>query len=869
MTKARILANLISDNAELADGQISVAEVVGAAPLASPSFTGNITVSGNVDGRDIAADGTKLDGVEASADVTDATNVTAAGALMDSELTNIAAIKALNQGVATTDEVAFDNTTQNAIAKDISDTAVDVFVYDTSKDSDGGAWRKRTQHTSWYNEAASATRGSRKEFPAVAVIVAESTQLTIYDGDDPDLPMWRVFNRDTSTPTANNAWYRDASSFVVSSVAMKNGSLIFGVTVSSGTSNTTAGLLTADFIGDELRRKSSASANSVRGVPVAESNNNPVLQMVTSDPLISTIINDVAMTVLPNAPIDAATGLPVPTIAVATDSGVSVIKDDLTVVDSGDTNNFSVIKFSPNGTLIGMHSAGHRLRLFNDYNADGFTNTSFATNDVSGPQNALSPKTNDDGVDGVLYDNGFDWGFISGLTQMKLDDAAPTTQSMLSQATSTYATGYQVGDIKLATLSDTDTTNVTGSELVTNGTFASNTTGWTDYTSSFMTLSHVSGVARLTHANNWSGWYGIGQDITTVVGKTYVASYDVTESDSGNMQGSHFYLGEDTVLWGASGTYEKSGTITGTFVATSTTTNIRTGHGGVGVGSGDYYTIDNFSVRLAEEDRSLNGNGVQVFGTVIKSAVATGADLVGYSGFGNGNYLKQPYNSDLDFGTGTFSITTWAKIPAINSFSPTLVDRHVLNQARILLYAETGNQLPRIYIAHTNGSTSTYVTGPTAIDDGQWHCWHANRRGSGQLELWIDGVKVAYGGVGVDSISVSTNGPTIIGNDYTGGGTGYMNGDMALTRISATVPSPEQIAKIYEDEKHLFQEGAQATLYGSSDAVTALAYDDTTELLHVGTSAGRSVFQGLRRVDNTTDAVGAAISASNGLVAED
>ena len=39
------------------------------------------------------------------------------------------------------------------------------------------------------------------------------------------------------------------------------------------------------------------------------------------------------MTVLPNAPIDDATGLPVPTIAVATDGGVSVIKDDGTVVD--------------------------------------------------------------------------------------------------------------------------------------------------------------------------------------------------------------------------------------------------------------------------------------------------------------------------------------------------------------------------------------------------------------------------------------------------------------------------------------------------------------------------------------------------------
>lgn len=55
----------------------------------------------------------KLDGVEASADVTDATNVTAAGALMDSELTAIASVKALNQGVATTDSPAFTNLTLN------------------------------------------------------------------------------------------------------------------------------------------------------------------------------------------------------------------------------------------------------------------------------------------------------------------------------------------------------------------------------------------------------------------------------------------------------------------------------------------------------------------------------------------------------------------------------------------------------------------------------------------------------------------------------------------------------------------------------------------------------------------------------------
>ena len=60
------------------------------------SVTGNITVTGTVDGRDVATDGTKLDGIETSADVTDTANVTAAGALMDSEVTNLAQVKAFD-----------------------------------------------------------------------------------------------------------------------------------------------------------------------------------------------------------------------------------------------------------------------------------------------------------------------------------------------------------------------------------------------------------------------------------------------------------------------------------------------------------------------------------------------------------------------------------------------------------------------------------------------------------------------------------------------------------------------------------------------------------------------------------------------------
>lgn len=67
---------------------------------------GNITTNGTVDGRDIAADGTKLDGVEALADVTDETNVLAAldGATI-ANVTPASGDKVLVQDVSDTDNL--------------------------------------------------------------------------------------------------------------------------------------------------------------------------------------------------------------------------------------------------------------------------------------------------------------------------------------------------------------------------------------------------------------------------------------------------------------------------------------------------------------------------------------------------------------------------------------------------------------------------------------------------------------------------------------------------------------------------------------------------------------------------------------------
>jgi len=89
-------------------------------PAQALHVVGNIAVSGTVDGRDVLADGTKLDLIEANADVTDTANVTAAGALMDSEVTNLAQVKAFDSSDYAT--AAQGSTADSALQNLIEDT---------------------------------------------------------------------------------------------------------------------------------------------------------------------------------------------------------------------------------------------------------------------------------------------------------------------------------------------------------------------------------------------------------------------------------------------------------------------------------------------------------------------------------------------------------------------------------------------------------------------------------------------------------------------------------------------------------------------------------------------------------------------------
>ena len=143
-----------------------------------------------------------------------------------------------------------------------------------------------------------------------------------------------------------------------------------------------------------------------------------------------------------------------------------------------------------------------------------------------------------------------------------------------------------------------------------------------------------------------------------------------------------------------------------------------------------------------------------------------------------------------------------------------------------------------------------------------------NYTGGNTCSVYVNGVLNKSGTLNYD-IDDTSHGLNI-GARNTGGTYAHAadGTKLALVRISKGAPTADQVKKIYNDEKCLFNENAKCTLYGTSDVVTAIGKDDVTDTLHVGTSSGRSEFRGLNRINNTTTAVTTAISASDGLVAE-
>ena len=778
----------------------------------------------------------------------------------------------------------------SAIDAIIDATAQDIFVYDTSDDTDGGAWRKRVQHTSWYKENLNTEiRGSRRDFPAVAICVlygnstpaeGQTPDMIIYDGDDPDFPMWMEFRFAISGSGSTNT-----------SISACNGKIVFG--------RTNNGILLIDMIIDRMTIYNHVHRHRYYDIFPSRlgrtaTRTNIVDLSVTGYSLPSEYINDVDIAVLPGktSNIDES-GLPVPHIAVAHNSGVSIMKprsngDDFQVVDL--THSWAkafFVKFTSDGRLLyqnGNANTQGQMRLTSVPDSDDAVGSG---DEITGVRLLGGTQSYAGGTRPYLFDytsgkymahhvEGKRYALSGGkrFVQLYLEES-DITSSMVTYIDQTKNTGWMPGDTKTA-ISDSVSGLAEGYEKITNGDFSNGTTGWTAMGNG-ASISESGGQLTVTSSTSqiWNGGY---QGLSNLIpGKAYVGYATIVSSTNwGSINisagaGSAFKYGSYS-SWNGGSTFPMQASFE--FTATNTTATLQIDN--LNTSSGTVTVVDNVELRLAEADATVNARSPSIYGTLRKTKVAPGADLVGWSGFEDGsnrfgaNCMRSLHTVDYGNVNATIAIMGWQRISDMSNYSymGSIFDsgHNRIVGLSINSSASGGSVgIPYLY-DNVNGGLNADIR----VDDGDWHFIVAVLDGTSK-KIYIDGkLRVTYS---VTGLNLSTVDQTNVGH-YTSNGTLVQyshKGEISNVRFSKTIPTAEQVAYMYHDERPMYKDNAKSTLRGDSiEAVATLDVDRSSDTIVLGTpTQGGSAFQGLTRVDDWIENSTSSTSITNGLRVEE
>ena len=239
-----------------------------------------------------------------------------------------------------------------------------------------------------------------------------------------------------------------------------------------------------------------------------------------------------------------------------------------------------------------------------------------------------------------------------------------------------------------------ETDDINGFEKINNHDFTSDFTAeWEVKNNATTSYDATNDRVTVTSTQNYSGIRLKSASLPHLVpGKRYIMTVDVHSVNNPFRFGVVSGLTVDNV--------NAAGVWTGVFTASNVTEVFIEKP----TGSNSTFVLNSVSIREAEEDRTYNNKGLQVIGTIFKTPVATGAELVAYSGLNDSNYLEQPYNTDLNFGTGDFSLMNWIYVTAGGDYQ-VVFDRWTPGggNARFYFGLETNE---KIYFHHREDSSS-------------------------------------------------------------------------------------------------------------------------------------------------------------------
>lgn len=763
-----------------------------------------------------------------------------------------------------------------AVSRQLNISAQDIFVYDTSKDSDGGAWRNRCQHTAWYNEPLNTTtRGARREFPSVAVIVALSNGIQIYDGDDPTLPLWIDFTH------ANFGW--DTNILSVAAVNATITMACIGGTGYSGNGLRILNLISETFLNDTTNITYQGQTGGTYGSGGISSTTDLRYTLDAVRPfqgsLASYMVRKVAIAVLPGAPIDPVTGLPIPTIAVGTNNGFNVVHWDKSIatVTFNDANDITDIAMTDKYVLFTCSNFTHAMPIpYGTINNTGrylkgaydtaflaprigYNGDSFVTSD---------PSSYGGSVAGTITDTTFVVKSEYNLFQALIDNP-----KISNKITNTYNSGWMPGDVRGTWLSS-------NTSEVLYGIVTPDPSTWTGARGGSVSVSGSTVTVSSGSSASWNG--GMVTLSNLIPGRQYAAKINASSVTSPT-GGGGWYLWRTLDSGGAHSSLMYSSATYGYSFQTPLTANTDYWLVWTAAYSTEYIILEaavastggsvvfsDFAVYRTEQDCATYNRGLIPIGYLNKTPVAEGSELVAYSGFTDSTaYLLQPTNDLYDVGTGDFCVMGWFNVPTTGGH-PMFGMGDPNSNNGFLVGADSGGIDVGILGLNNSFTESVYGSKPAFVYNTWTHVTYVRR--SGREYIYINGVlKASYisATATVNFTTYWTAGRRIKLGGRAGTAASMPDGMLALWKFAASAPTGIEIYKIFSDEKRLFEPNAKAMLYGSNFyGVSGAAFDTETKLLHVGTTSGRSVFQGLRRVDNTTTGVSSVISAAGGLVAE-
>ncbi|HNT29540.1 MAG TPA: hypothetical protein PKL83_01135, partial [bacterium] len=323
----------------------------------------------------------------------------------------------------------------------------DVFVYDTTKDIDGGRWTndEQAQASSWFNEALSEadrcnSSDCRRTFPQKAIIVATTSAVTIFDAEDNS--QWMVF-----TDSAADA----LMDIDPAAVYALNGFIYI-----AGPGNADDGLYALDYINDRIVRWDDDAYDVFNGTISARNDSASYTEVNTSDEIIADDVNDVHATVIDGQHY----------VAVATDAGFSVINATTgRILDYADTvgDDYNAVWLSSAGTVYAVNETTAALERWDAVQADS-ADENPGTPDMIWDESTIPALVHDGGAPGIQItpdqlavltgvssvdgvSDRIAFGHADGVTILE-DNRADERNGAVQYLTSGYITEKLYGDVQ-------------------------------------------------------------------------------------------------------------------------------------------------------------------------------------------------------------------------------------------------------------------------------------------------------------------------------------------------------------------------------------------------------------------------------------